>query len=345
MPHPCSHVITVSGLGFTWPDGTVALDDLDLLVSPGRSGLVGVNGAGKSTLLRLVAGELPPTAGRHASPARSATCPRTSPSTSPAGRRLPRHRTALRALRAVEAGAGDPARLRHHRRRLGRRGARRRRARPARAARRRARPPARRAVRRRGRPARPGPAAAAPARRAAPRRADQQPRRRRHGTGCTTSSAGWTRSLLVVSHDRELLERMDRIGDLRDGAVRWYGGGYSSYAAQVEAEQEAAEQAVTSGPVRPTPPAQRPGRGRAACSPSASARARRKAEPHQDWARRDQLQAEPGGEVGRGATARSTTTGSSRPATGSTTPSPGCARTARSGSTCPAPRCRAAGWC
>ncbi|GAB6983800.1 hypothetical protein JCM10369A_03240 [Nocardioides pyridinolyticus] len=57
---------------------------------------------------------------------------------------------------------------------------------------------------------------------------------------------GWTRSLLVVSHDRELLERMDRIGDLRDGAVRWYGGGYSSYAAQVRAEQDAARQAVAS---------------------------------------------------------------------------------------------------
>ena len=56
---------------------------------------------------------------------------------------------------------------------------------------------------------------------------------------------GWSRSLLVVSHDRELLERMDRIGDLRDGTVRWYGGGYSSYAAQVEAEQEAARQAVS----------------------------------------------------------------------------------------------------
>jgi ATPase subunit of ABC transporter with duplicated ATPase domains len=48
-----------------------------------------------------------------------------------------------------------------------------------------------------------------------------------------------------VSHDRELLERVDRIGDLRDGAVRWYGGGFSSYQAQVAAEQEAAEQAAT----------------------------------------------------------------------------------------------------
>ncbi len=55
----------------------------------------------------------------------------------------------------------------------------------------------------------------------------------------------WPRTLLVVSHDRELLERVDRIGELRDGAVRWYGGGFSAYADQVRAEQEAAEQAVT----------------------------------------------------------------------------------------------------
>ena len=55
----------------------------------------------------------------------------------------------------------------------------------------------------------------------------------------------WRGTLLVVSHDRELLERVDRIGDLRDGAVRWYGGGYSAYAEQVAAEQAAAEQAVT----------------------------------------------------------------------------------------------------
>ena len=62
MPAPLS-VIAASGLGFAWPDGTPVLDGLDLLVGPGRSGLVGVNGAGKSTLLRLVAGDLQPTAG------------------------------------------------------------------------------------------------------------------------------------------------------------------------------------------------------------------------------------------------------------------------------------------
>ncbi|MCW2772014.1 MAG: transporter related protein [Nocardioides sp.] len=62
MPAPIS-VISASGLAFAWPDGTPVLRDLDLLVGPGRSGLVGVNGAGKSTLLRLAAGVLTPTAG------------------------------------------------------------------------------------------------------------------------------------------------------------------------------------------------------------------------------------------------------------------------------------------
>ncbi|MGB7981663.1 MAG: ATP-binding cassette domain-containing protein [Candidatus Nanopelagicales bacterium] len=55
----------------------------------------------------------------------------------------------------------------------------------------------------------------------------------------------WPRTLFVVSHDRELLERVERIGDLRRGEIAWYAGGYSSYVEQVAAEHEAAEQAVT----------------------------------------------------------------------------------------------------
>ena len=63
MPTSTS-VLYLHGVSFRWPDGTVVLDALDLLVPPGRSALVGVNGSGKSTLLRLLAGELAPTAGR-----------------------------------------------------------------------------------------------------------------------------------------------------------------------------------------------------------------------------------------------------------------------------------------
>lgn len=51
-------------------------------------------------------------------------------------------------------------------------------------------------------------------------------------------------ALLVVSHDRELLDRMDQICDLRDGAVATYGGAFSDYERALAEEQEAAAQAV-----------------------------------------------------------------------------------------------------
>ncbi|WUX53715.1 ATP-binding cassette domain-containing protein [Streptomyces niveus] len=46
--------------------------------------------------------------------------------------------------------------------------------------------------------------------------------------------------LVVVSHDRELLERVDRIAELRSGSVSWYGGGWSAYEEALATEQEAA---------------------------------------------------------------------------------------------------------
>ncbi|WP_319457222.1 MULTISPECIES: ABC-F family ATP-binding cassette domain-containing protein [unclassified Mycobacterium] len=55
--------IVSSRLSFAWPDGTVLFDDLSFTVPEGRTGLVAPNGAGKSTLLRLIAGECAPTAG------------------------------------------------------------------------------------------------------------------------------------------------------------------------------------------------------------------------------------------------------------------------------------------
>ncbi|MCS5719329.1 ATP-binding cassette domain-containing protein [Herbiconiux sp. CPCC 205763] len=56
--------ITFHNLSFSWPDGTPALQGLNGTLTTGRTGLVGQNGAGKSTLLRLVAGILTPTSGR-----------------------------------------------------------------------------------------------------------------------------------------------------------------------------------------------------------------------------------------------------------------------------------------
>ncbi len=52
--------------------------------------------------------------------------------------------------------------------------------------------------------------------------------------------------LVVVSHDRELLERVDQIAELSDGELRTYGGNFTAYQAQRHAEQQAAERAVAS---------------------------------------------------------------------------------------------------
>ncbi len=58
-----SYSIVCTGLSFSWPDGTPVFDGLDVAFGPGRTGLIGVNGSGKSTLLRLIAGELRPASG------------------------------------------------------------------------------------------------------------------------------------------------------------------------------------------------------------------------------------------------------------------------------------------
>jgi len=55
--------IVCADLSFSWPAGTPVFTDLSFSVAAGRTGLVAPNGAGKSTLLRLVAGELTPDAG------------------------------------------------------------------------------------------------------------------------------------------------------------------------------------------------------------------------------------------------------------------------------------------
>ena len=55
--------IVCSDLTFAWPDGVPVLTGLNLALGPGRTGLLGVNGSGKSTLLRILAGELRPQSG------------------------------------------------------------------------------------------------------------------------------------------------------------------------------------------------------------------------------------------------------------------------------------------
>jgi ATPase subunit of ABC transporter with duplicated ATPase domains len=51
----------------------------------------------------------------------------------------------------------------------------------------------------------------------------------------------WQGVLVVVSHDRELLELVDQIAEMREGGIRTYGGSLSDYEEVVAAEQDAAE--------------------------------------------------------------------------------------------------------
>ncbi|MFD6075230.1 ABC-F family ATP-binding cassette domain-containing protein [Streptomyces hydrogenans] len=59
-----SHTTVVcSDLSFSWPDDTPVFHELSFSLGGGSTGLVAPNGSGKSTLLKLIAGELRPTAG------------------------------------------------------------------------------------------------------------------------------------------------------------------------------------------------------------------------------------------------------------------------------------------
>jgi ATPase subunit of ABC transporter with duplicated ATPase domains len=54
----------------------------------------------------------------------------------------------------------------------------------------------------------------------------------------------WHGCLLLVSHDRALLDRMDRIAELDRGELRSYGGNFTAYEKAVRAEREVAEKNV-----------------------------------------------------------------------------------------------------
>ncbi|MGO1165127.1 MAG: ABC-F family ATP-binding cassette domain-containing protein [Janibacter sp.] len=56
-------LVTLTDVTLDWPDGARALDAVSGSFAHGRTGLVGRNGSGKTTLLRLVTGELTPTSG------------------------------------------------------------------------------------------------------------------------------------------------------------------------------------------------------------------------------------------------------------------------------------------
>ncbi len=55
--------VTLSALGFHFPDGSAVFDDVSVSLSGHHVGIVGSNGGGKSTLMRMIIGELAPTSG------------------------------------------------------------------------------------------------------------------------------------------------------------------------------------------------------------------------------------------------------------------------------------------
>ncbi|MFV0126798.1 ABC-F family ATP-binding cassette domain-containing protein [Streptomyces sp. HMX112] len=242
MPHTTS--LTCTDLSFRRPDGTRVLDGLQLAVGPGRTGLIGLNGSGKSTLLKLIAGELAPTGGTVRTAGEVGHLPQNA--TLDTALRVDQAlgiaatRSALHAIEAGDASeehftaVGDDwdveerARATLDQLGLGHVGL-------------------DRAI---------GEVSGGECvllRLAAlvlarpdvllldepTNNLDLYARRRLYA-----AVESWSGVLLVVSHDRELLERVDRIADLRDGEVKWYGGPYSAYREALAAEQEAAERMV-----------------------------------------------------------------------------------------------------
>ncbi|MFD7910786.1 ABC-F family ATP-binding cassette domain-containing protein [Streptomyces sp. NPDC059752] len=236
--------ITCSALSFDWPDGTPVFDGFQLTVGPGRTGLIGLNGCGKSTLLKLIAGELAPTEGQSSVAGSVGYLPQnvTLDTTLRVDEALGIH-TARAALHAIEAGEATEAnftavgddwdveeRALATLDQLG--------------------------LARIGLDRTVGELSGGESvllRLAAlllarpdvllldepTNNLDLRARSRLYA-----AVESWSGVMLLVSHDRELLERVDQIADLRDGEVRWYGGNFTDYQDMLAAEQESAERMV-----------------------------------------------------------------------------------------------------
>ncbi|MER6842259.1 ABC-F family ATP-binding cassette domain-containing protein [Streptomyces platensis] len=233
--------IVCTGLSFTWPDGSPVLEDFPLAVGTGRTGLIGLNGAGKSTLLKLIAGELTPTAGSVKVAGEVGYLPQHAPlDTALRVDQALGIATARAALHAIEGGdaseehftaIGDDWDVEER---------------------------ARAALDQLGLPGidldrtigevSGGESVLLRLAALLLRRPDvlllDEPTNNLDVAArerLYTAVSGWSGVLVVVSHDRELLERVDRIADLRDGEVHWYGGNFSAYERALAVEQEAAE--------------------------------------------------------------------------------------------------------
>ncbi|WP_021596144.1 ABC-F family ATP-binding cassette domain-containing protein [Actinomadura welshii] len=239
-----SFAIVCSDLSFAWEDGTVVLDGLDAAFGAGRTGLIGVNGSGKSTLLKIIAGELRPGSGGVAVEGEIGYLPQNLVLDGAATVSDLLGITATRAaLHAIERGeateenfaaVGDDwdveERARAELDRLGLVHLDLDRTVPTLSG---------------GEAVMVGLAARFLARPDVllldepTNNLDLDARHRLYD-----AVASWTGVLVVVSHDRELLDRVDEIADLRDGEIRTFGGNLSAYEDLLAVEKEAAERTV-----------------------------------------------------------------------------------------------------
>ncbi|WP_037303687.1 ribosomal protection-like ABC-F family protein [Amycolatopsis orientalis] len=238
--------VVVSALSFAWPDDTPVFDDLSFTVPGGRTGLVAPNGAGKSTLLKLIAGELKPFSGTVSTQGVLGYLPQSLPLTAELTvAEVLGIAPQLAALTAIESGdASDEhfttigndwdieERTRAQLDRLGLDGI---------------------LLDRSLRTLSGGQVISLGLAAQLLKRPDvlllDEPtnnldldaRRKLYGV-----LEDWSGCLLLVSHDRELLDRMDRIAELDRGGLRYHGGNFTQYEAAVKAEQEVAERNVRS---------------------------------------------------------------------------------------------------
>ncbi|KAB8194865.1 ATP-binding cassette domain-containing protein [Nonomuraea phyllanthi] len=238
--------IICSGLSFSWSDDTPVFDDLSFTVGGGRTGLVAPNGAGKSTLLKLIAGEYRPGGGSVSVDGVLGYLPQSLPLTGDLTvAEVLGIAPVIAALDAIESGDASEEhfttigndwdieeRTRAQLDRLGLDGL---------------------EFARTLRTLSGGQVVSLGLAAQLLKRPDvlllDEPtnnldlgaRRRLYDV-----LGDWNGCLLVVSHDRELLDRMDRIAELDRGEVRFYGGGFTAYEEAVRIEQEAAERTVRS---------------------------------------------------------------------------------------------------
>ncbi|HEY0648843.1 ABC-F family ATP-binding cassette domain-containing protein [Phenylobacterium sp.] len=103
-----SAFVTLDGLSYATPDGQSLFENLTLAFGAERTGLVGRNGVGKSTLLRLIQGELVPSAGAMTVRGRLGVLRQAlSPPSGATVAALMGVDAALARLRRVEAGEGS----------------------------------------------------------------------------------------------------------------------------------------------------------------------------------------------------------------------------------------------